>query len=140
MLLVLLCLTKCSSEIKRKGGHLDRRVYTKKACKNSHFYICVYLSEIHIWIAAFSKVATQFFYLLCPQYTMYFLETSYYLDFFGFLGFWNWNFLFWNFLYSCGSFFFFEPEFSLLSRQAALLLLSKITLALLVPVDWKCRF
>ena len=28
--------------MKRKGGHLDRRVYTKKACKSSNF---VYLSE-----------------------------------------------------------------------------------------------
>ena len=33
-----------SSEIKRKGGHLDRLVCTKKACKSSNFFIRVYLS------------------------------------------------------------------------------------------------
>ena len=35
--LVLLCLTIFSSEIKRKVGHLDRRVYTKKAYKSRNF-------------------------------------------------------------------------------------------------------
>ena len=42
--LVLLCLSIYSSEIKRKGGHLDRLVCTKKACKSSNFFIRVYLS------------------------------------------------------------------------------------------------
>ena len=30
--------------MKRKGGHLDPLVYTKKACKSSNFFIWVYLS------------------------------------------------------------------------------------------------
>ena len=29
--------------MKRKGGHLYPRVYTKKACKSSNFFIWVYL-------------------------------------------------------------------------------------------------
>ena len=35
----LLCLEICTSEMKRKGEHLDPRVYTKKACKSSNFFI-----------------------------------------------------------------------------------------------------
>ena len=49
LILVLFCLKICSSEMKRKVGHLDPRVYTKKACKT--FFIWVYLWPF-TWIFA----------------------------------------------------------------------------------------